>query len=203
LLNDCLKILDSHNIDMTGISSRPPKIQGNKKLVHINIDFNGNFEQDNVAAAMWRLTQISEGVTKVGSREVPWFPLHITDFDNIGKRILSEGDGIQESDHPGFKDPEYRARRDEINLISTNNEIMKPIATVDYNDREKEVWGICYEKLTKLFKTNACEEFNWTINDFQKNIGLCRDEVPQLETISAYLKERTGWRLKPVGGLLT
>merc|ERR1719253_417145 len=118
LLNECLKILDAHNIDMTGISSRPPKIQGDKKLVHINIDFAGNFEQDNVAAAMWRLTEISEGVTKVGSREVPWFPLHITDFDNIGKRVLSEGDGIQDADHPGFRDPEYRKRRDEINLIS-------------------------------------------------------------------------------------
>ena len=47
------------------------------------------------------------------------------------------------------------------------------------------------------------DEFNWTINEFQKNIGLCETEIPQLETISAFLKEATGWRLKPVGGLLT
>lgn len=27
--------------------------------------------------------------------------------------------------------------------------------------------------------------------------------MPQLETISAFLKQKTGWRLRPVGGLLT
>ena len=84
-----------------------------------------------------------------------------------------------------------------------NNKIEEPIATVDYNSTEKEVWAFCYKNLINRFRTNACEEFNWTINEFQKNIGLCETEIPQLETISAFLKEATGWRLKPVGGLLT
>ena len=84
-----------------------------------------------------------------------------------------------------------------------NNKIEEPIATVDYNQTEKEVWAFCYKNLIDRFRTNACEEFNWTINEFQKNIGLCETEIPQLETISAFLKEATGWRLKPVGGLLT
>ena len=124
--------------------------------MNFNIDFEGTFKMDNVAAALWRLQEISEGVTKVGSAEVPWFPLHISDFDNIGKRILSEGDGIQDADHPGFRDPVYRKRRDEINLISQNNKIEEPIATVDYNEQEKEVWSFCYKELIKMFKTNAC-----------------------------------------------
>ena len=174
-----------------------------KKVMNFNIDFVGTFEMDNVAAAMWRLQENAHGLTKVGSAEVPWFPLHIADFDNIGKRILSEGDGIQDADHPGFRDPEYRKRRDEINQISVDNKIEEPIATVDYNQTEKEVWAFCYKNLIDRFRTNACEEFNWTINEFQKNIGLCETEIPQLETISAFLKEATGWRLKPVGGLLT
>ena len=84
-----------------------------------------------------------------------------------------------------------------------NNKIEEPIATVDYNQTEKEVWAFCYKNLIDRFRSNACEEFNWTINEFQKNIGLCETEIPQLETISAFLKEATGWRLKPVGGLLT
>ena len=84
-----------------------------------------------------------------------------------------------------------------------NNKIEEPIATVDYNQTEKDVWAFCYKNLIDRFRTNACEEFNWTINEFQKNIGLCETEIPQLETISAFLKEATGWRLKPVGGLLT
>jgi hypothetical protein len=47
----------------------------------------------------------------LGSEAVPWFPTKIDDFDYIGKRILGEGDGIQEADHPGFRDQEYRKRR--------------------------------------------------------------------------------------------
>ena len=59
-----------------------------------------------------------------------------------------------------------------------NNKIEEPIATVDYNQKEKEVWAFCYKNLIDRFRTNACEEFNWTINEFQKNIGLCETEVP-------------------------
>lgn len=49
--------------------------------------------------------------TPVGSVEVPWFPTRMTDFDFIGKKTLGEGEGIQEADHPGFRDVEYKARR--------------------------------------------------------------------------------------------
>ena len=82
---------------------------------------------------MWRLSEQSAGVTKLGSAEVPWFPLHISEFDNIGKRILSEGDGIQDADHPGFRDPEYRKRRDFISQVAKDNCIEKPIESVEYN----------------------------------------------------------------------
>jgi hypothetical protein len=45
---------------------------------------------------------------------VPWFPTHIDDFNHIGKKILTEGDGIYKADHPSFKDPVTRKRRQEI-----------------------------------------------------------------------------------------
>lgn len=54
---------------------------------------------------------VAIGLVELGSEEVPWFPTKIEDFDFIGKRILGEGDGIQESDHPGFRDLVYRKRR--------------------------------------------------------------------------------------------
>jgi hypothetical protein len=43
-------------------------------------------------------------------------------LNNIGKIILGEGNGIQESDHPSFRDKEYRKRRQEIanNALSYN-----------------------------------------------------------------------------------
>jgi hypothetical protein len=64
-----------------------------------------------VEAAINELKKMSAKVTIVETPEVPWFPIQIDDFDHIGRRLLASGDGIQETDHPGFNDPEYRKRR--------------------------------------------------------------------------------------------
>jgi hypothetical protein len=53
-------------------------------------------------------------VTELGTPEVPWFPTRIEDFDWIGKKTLSEGDGLVETDHPSFRDLAYRERRNFI-----------------------------------------------------------------------------------------
>ena len=65
--------------------------------------------------------------------------------------------------------------------------IGEPIPRLDYTEEENQVWKFCYERLSHMFKTNACEEFNWSINEFRKEIGLNGDEIPQLEDISAFL----------------
>lgn len=108
---------------------------------------------------------MSAKVTIVGTPQVPWFPTQIQDFDQIGRRILSSGDGIQETDHPGFNDQEYRKRRDQITKSALNYSVSDAaLPTVNYTETEKGVWKFCYSKLKELYKTNACDEFNWTIN---------------------------------------
>jgi phenylalanine-4-hydroxylase len=78
------------------------------------------------------------------------------------------------------------------------------IPTVDYTENEKGVWRHCYPKLKKLMEKNACEESIATICEMEKNVeGFTLNEIPQLEPISKFLQEKTGWRLKPVGGLLS
>ena len=43
-----------------------------------------------------------------------------------------------------------------------------------------------------------------TIELMEKNVeGFGPDTVPQLDPISKFLESETGWRLKPVGGLLS
>jgi len=112
-------------------------------------------------------------------KEVPWFPLRLDDFDHIGKRILGAGDGIQDTDHPGFNDKEYRMRRAEIAKAALNYKVAdKSIPIIEYTQQETETWNYCYSRLENLFKTNACEEFNWTIDQFKKHVGLRADRIP-------------------------
>lgn len=54
-----------------------------------------------------------------------------------------------------------------------------------------------------MFEHNACSEYNDIINQFKREVGFSATEIPQLEDISQFLQSRTGWSLKPVGGLLT
>ena len=56
--------------------------------------FDGNKDDLNVKKALLELQKFSNKIELIGSEIVPWFPTQIEDFDQIGKRILSEGDGI-------------------------------------------------------------------------------------------------------------
>ena len=77
---------------------------------------------------------MTNNIQEIGAPEVPWFPTRIEDFDFIGKKTLSEGDGIQEADHPSFRDPEYRKRREEITNVALAYRMTdKSIPTIDYN----------------------------------------------------------------------
>lgn len=44
---------------------------------------------------------------------IPWFPQHIAELDRFANQILSYGSEL-DSDHPGFTDEVYRARRKEF-----------------------------------------------------------------------------------------
>ena len=115
VLLDALQVFTKNRINMTSLQSKPQIIEhGLGRHFEFFVDFEGKETDEYVQRTINELKKICDKVTIIGSREVPWFPTHIEDFDFIGKRVLSEGDGIQEADHPGFRDPEYRKRRDYI-----------------------------------------------------------------------------------------
>ncbi|XP_070581619.1 protein henna-like [Ptychodera flava] len=68
---------------------------------------------------------------------------------------------------------------------------------------ETKTWRTVFKNLTALHQTHACQEFIEEFQLFVDNGILTGDEIPQLETVSNFLKGRTGFTLCPSGGLIS
>lgn len=134
--------------------------------------------------------------------EIPWFPRKIADLDKFANSILTYGAEL-DADHPGFKDPIYRSRRKEFADIAYNYRHGKPIPRVEYTEAETETWRTIFRELTKLYPTHACQQFRHVFPLLMDNCGYREDNIPQLEDVSQFLQDCTGFRLRPVAGLLS
>lgn len=133
---------------------------------------------------------------------VPWFPQRIRDLDKFANQILSYGAEL-DSDHPGFTDPVYRQRRKYFADIAYNYKYGQPIPRVEYTKEEIETWGVVFRNLVKLYPKYACKEHNHNFPLLIENCNYREDNIPQLQDISNYLKDCTGFTLRPVAGLLS
>lgn len=57
-----------------------------------------------------------------------------------------------------------------------------------------------YVLMKKLHAKYACQEFLDIIPLMEKHCGYGEHQIPQVQHISAFLKERTGFTLRPVAG---
>jgi phenylalanine-4-hydroxylase len=102
------------------------------------------------------------------------------------------------SEHPGFADPAYRARRDAIATLASAWSPGQPVPSATYTDAEHEVWRVVSEALEARHRTYACERFL----SGKQRLGLPVERVPQLEEVSDLLEPLTGFRYQPAAGLV-
>ncbi|XP_074605644.1 tryptophan 5-hydroxylase 1-like [Brevipalpus obovatus] len=133
---------------------------------------------------------------------MPWFPKRISDLDSCSNRVLMYGTEL-DADHPGFKDTVYRERRKYFSDLAFNYKHNESIPRVEYTQTEIKTWDVIFEELTKLYAKHACREFNENLKLLIKYCGYRKGNVPQLEDISQFLKNRTGFTLRPVAGYLS
>ncbi|XP_050300568.1 tryptophan 5-hydroxylase 1 isoform X2 [Anthonomus grandis grandis] len=133
--------------------------------------------------------------------EMPWFPKKISELDNA-QNVLMYGSEL-DADHPGFKDPIYRKRREQFFRIAMNYKHGQPIPKVKYTEEEVKTWGTVFTELKKLYEKHACKEYleNWP--QLVKYCGYREDNIPQLQDVSMFLKRKTGFTLRPVAGYLS
>ncbi len=100
-------------------------------------------------------------------------------------------------DHPGFTDPRYRDRRDDLAGLAARWRPGEPLPTPDYTDEEHEVWATVSAALRELHERHACAAFL----SGKERLGLPADRVPQLSEVGERLQPIGGFRYLPVAGL--
>lgn len=101
-------------------------------------------------------------------------------------------------DHPGFRDPEYRARRNAIAEIATRYQSGEPIPAAPYTELEHGVWHTIWKALGPAHREHACSEYLACLDRLNFNT----DRIPQLSEVSRKVEALSGFRLEPVAGLV-
>lgn len=102
-------------------------------------------------------------------------------------------------DHPGFRDPDYRRRRDAIARQALSHQAGQPAPRVDYTEAEQGVWKVALEALVPLHAKYACASYRAAFLD----LPFTKDRIPQLSEMGVALTARTGFTYAPVAGLMS
>jgi phenylalanine-4-hydroxylase len=133
---------------------------------------------------------------------VAWFPAKESDLDMIGTTLQKPGDGLNQ-DHPGFKDADYKRRRNVIGDQTLGYKMGNPIPKVDYNGEEQKLWKYIYDQVRPLHKKYGCKEYLEAMEKLESDGIFTPNRIPQLEDLNSWLKAETNFRVKPVNGILS
>jgi len=129
-------------------------------------------------------------------------------LDHVDMRMVTadgdvEGDDRRalvklDPDHPGFKDPDYRQRRNHIAEIALSYVPGAPIPSAPYTEQEHIVWRTIWEALVPAHQKHACAEYLGCV----QKLSFDTDRIPQLAEVSRKIEAISGFRLEPVAGLV-
>src|SRR5512132_3426134 len=100
-------------------------------------------------------------------------------------------------DHPGFRDPAYRERRNAIARLAFEYRAGDPPPVVPYTEEEQEVWRHVWENLSPLHASRAVREWRAAAD----RLALDERRVPQLAEVNERFHGVAAVEMLPVGGL--
>lgn len=197
-LANALAPFTRHHVNLTHIESRPAR----NDRFDIFVDCEGRKDQPHIVSVINELATLALGLLVLDDRTVPWFPRQISELDDIANGTLDAGADLS-AEHPGFSDAVYRARRAEIDSLARTYQHGDDIPIVNYTDSENKTWGEVYRQLQALHSKHACSAYLRALRELERHCGFGPEFIPQGRDISAFLEARTGFRIRPVAGLLS
>ena len=101
-------------------------------------------------------------------------------------------------DHPGFRDPAYRARRNRIAQLALSYRPGEEIPEAPYTPEEHQVWRAVWNALEPAHRAHACAEYRASV----RRLAFAPDRIPQLREVNEKVQAISGFRLEPVAGLV-
>jgi phenylalanine-4-hydroxylase len=126
--------------------------------------------------------------------------------DHVDARLVTTDDATAgrndivqlDPDHPGFRDAEYRARRNQIAQLAMKYRPGDQIPDAPYTADEHGVWQTIWRALGPAHQQHACAEYLEAI----ERLSFSPDHIPQLREVSERVRAISGFRLEPVAGLV-
>jgi phenylalanine-4-hydroxylase len=210
VLHDVLKYFWKYDVNICRIESRPTKTSSGstttkKKKFDFFVDIEGSVtENPNVQKLLDQLRLITDKILILDETKcVHWFPRHVSELDYIANRTLDAGTDLLAPDHPGFHDPIYRQRRAQLAHLASEHRYDRPIPHVSYTPEEISAWTAVWDRIQPLTHQYACQAYLTAFEQLQRHCGYARENIPQVADVSEYLTLRTGFRIRPVAGLLS
>ncbi|MFF3864133.1 phenylalanine 4-monooxygenase [Streptomyces sp. NPDC002209] len=121
---------------------------------------------------------------------IDWMSL--TPLDPVG---LELGDACR---HPGFADPVYLRRRNQITALAAGHMVGEPYEPVAYTPAEHATWRIAHAAVRTAQDVWACPE----VLETREAALIPADGVPQHSEVSDVLQALTGFRFTLAGGIV-
>lgn len=101
-------------------------------------------------------------------------------------------------DHPGFKDPIYRHRRNQIAALAIGWDGRSELPSVDYDETEQGIWREVWSHLDDLHQRKACRAYL----EGSERFSFSRQFIPSFASVNERLADLEGFELAPVAGLV-
>ena len=101
-------------------------------------------------------------------------------------------------DHPGFRDQEYRKRRNQIAQLALSYRPGQTIPDAPYTPEEHRVWQTIWKALRPAQQQHACAEYICALT----RLNFATDRIPQLREVNEKVMAISDFRLEPVAGLV-
>ncbi|XP_066556924.1 tryptophan 5-hydroxylase 1a isoform X2 [Amia ocellicauda] len=203
-----LKLFQENHVNLVHIESRKSKRRNSEFEIFVDCDSDREQLADLIHLLRSHVHEVTAHppdnscLSDQDMENVPWFPKKISDLDKCANRVLMYGSDL-DADHPGFKDNVYRKRRKYFADLAMSYRHGEPIPRIEFTEEEVRTWGTVYRELNKLYPSHACREYLKNLPLLAKHCGCREDNIPQLEDVSRFLRERTGFTIRPVAGYLS